>query len=317
MTDSLDFVTTRDEAGHRLDVVLARRLERSRTACAALIKQGRVLVDGRKAKAASVVEPRWKVHVDVPPLRDSSASPQDIPIHLVHDDPDFCVVDKPAGMATHPARGSLDGTLVNALLARLGPLPSINGVRRPGIVHRLDKNTSGLLVVAKTDRGMTALTAAMAQRRIKRSYDAVVWGIPRSERGAIDAPIGRDPHARTKFAVREDGRRAITHYRLVEPFGRIAPADASAPTSAALLRLELETGRTHQIRVHCAAIGHPLVGDETYGADYPGQTMRRQALHAAELAFEHPFSGAKLRFVARPPADFAALIRRLRAGGAP
>jgi 23S rRNA pseudouridine1911/1915/1917 synthase len=317
MTDSLDFVTSGDDAGDRLDVVLARRLERSRTACAALIREGHVLVDGRKAKAATVVEPRWKVHVEVPALRDPSARPQDIPIDIIHDEADFCVVDKPAGMATHPARGNLEGTLVNALLARLGPLPSINGVRRPGIVHRLDKNTSGLLIVAKSDRGMAALTSAIAQRRIKRSYDAVVWGIPRSERGVIEAPIGRDPHARTKFTVREDGRRAVTHYRIAEPFARIAPADASAPTSAALLRIELETGRTHQIRVHCAAISHPIVGDETYGTDYLNQTMRRQALHAAELAFTHPFSEEKLRFSASPPADFAALVKRLRAGGSP
>jgi 23S rRNA pseudouridine1911/1915/1917 synthase len=317
MTDSLDFVTTGDDAGRRLDVVLARRLERSRTACAALIREGRVLVDGRKAKAASLVEPRCKIHVDVPPLRDPSARPQDIPIHIVHDEADFCVVDKPAGMATHPARGNLEGTLVNALLARLGPLPSINGVRRPGIVHRLDKNTSGLLVVAKSDRAMAALTSAIAQRRVKRAYDAVVWGIPQNERGVIEAPIGRDPHARTKFAVREDGRRAVTHYEVAEAFPRIAPADASAPTSAALLRLELETGRTHQIRVHCAAIDHPIIGDDAYGPDYLNQSMRRQALHAAELAFVHPFSGEKLRFTARPPSDFVALVKRLRAGGAP
>jgi 23S rRNA pseudouridine1911/1915/1917 synthase len=243
--------------------------------------------------------------------------PQDIPIRIIHDEADFCVVDKPAGMATHPARGNLDGTLVNALLAKLGPLPAINGVRRPGIVHRLDKDTSGLLVVAKTDRAMLALTQAMAARRIKRLYDGVVWGLPPSARGAIDAPIGRDAHDRTKFAVKEDGRRAVTHYQVTESYPRIQAIDRDAPSSAALLRLELETGRTHQIRVHCAAIDHPLIGDQIYGPRYPGVLMQRQALHAAELSFVHPFREAKLRFTAPWPHDFAELVDRLRAGGAP
>jgi len=276
-----------------------------------------VLVDGRAAKPASVVEARQLVHIEVPPLRDPSAQPQDLPIRIVHDEADFCVVDKPPGMATHPARGTPDGTLVNALLARLGPLPAINGVRRPGIVHRLDKDTSGLLVVAKTERAMTLLTRAMAARGIKRSYDAAVWGIPSNPRGVIEAPLGRDPHARTKFAVREDGRRAVTRYRVAERFARVKAADAAAPTSASLLRLELETGRTHQIRVHCAAIGHPVIGDDVYGVRYPGQLMRRQALHAAELAFDHPISGEKLVFRAGWPEDLCALVERLRSGGTP
>lgn len=317
MNDSREFVTTSEDAGQRLDVLLAHRLQRSRTACAELIRGGRVLVNGRSAKPASIVEERQRIVVDVPPLRDSSALPQDIPIRIVHDEADFSVVDKPPGMATHPARGNPDGTLVNALLAKLGPLPAINGVRRPGIVHRLDKDTSGLLVIAKTDRAMSALTHAMAQRDIKRSYDAAVWGIPPNPRGVIEASIGRDQHARTKFAVREDGRRAVTHYRVVEPFPRITPADKAAPASAALLRVELETGRTHQIRVHTAAIGHPIIGDDVYGQTYAGQIMRRQALHAAELEFTHPFTGERVRFLAPWPGDFASLINRLRAGGAP
>ncbi len=317
MSDTLEFVTTSDDAGQRLDVILAHRLGRSRTACAELIREGRVLVNGRSAKPASIVEKSQRIAVDVPPVRDSSALPQDIPITIVHDEADFSVVDKPAGMATHPARGNLDGTLVNALLAKLGPLPSINGVRRPGIVHRLDKDTSGLLVIAKTDRAMSALTQAMAKRHIKRSYDALVWGIPANPRGVIEAAIGRDSHARTKFAVREDGRRAVTHYRIVENFSLIAPADKAAPHSAALLRVELETGRTHQIRIHCAAIDHPIIADEVYGPAYSGQIMQRQALHAAELAFTHPFTGEHLRFCAPWPDDFAALAKRLRAGGTP
>jgi 23S rRNA pseudouridine1911/1915/1917 synthase len=317
MSEIRDIVATGDDVGSRLDVVVARHLARSRTACAQLIRSGHVLLDGKAAKPASLVEAHQRIHIEAPPPCDAAAQPQDLAITIVHDEADFCVVDKPPGMATHPARGTRDGTLVNALLARLGSLPAINGVRRPGIVHRLDKDTSGLLVVAKTERGMAALTQMMAARRIKRGYDAVVWGMPASARGMIDAPLGRDPHARTKFAVRDGGRRAVTHYRVAERYPRIAPDDRTAPTAAALLNLELETGRTHQIRVHCAAIGHPIVGDATYGPAYAGVQMRRQALHAASLAFQHPFSGEPLSYASPWPADFAALAERLRAGGSP
>lgn len=289
------------DAGHRLDVMLAKALDRSRSACAELIRAGGVQVDGRPAKASHVLVRGQRIHVRVVPPREPAAQPQDLPIDIVYDDDDFCVVDKPAGMATHPARGTPDGTLVNALLARLGPLPAINGVRRPGIVHRLDKDTSGLLVVAKNERAMLALGRAMAQRRIKRRYDAAVVGVPPNARGAIDAPLGRDPHDRTKFAVREDGRRALTHYVVSETYGK-----------AALLRVELETGRTHQIRVHCAAIGHPVVGDATYGSEEQDFGMKRQALHAAELAFAHPMSHQALIFRAPWPPDFSDLIARLR-----
>ncbi len=317
MSRTLDFVAAPDEAGRRLDVVLAHRLDRSRTACAELIRDGYVLVNRHTAKPASIVESGWAVHIDMPPLRDAAALPQDIPIEIIHDEPDFCVVNKPAGMATHPARGTLDGTLVNALLAKLGTLPAINGVRRPGIIHRLDKDTSGLLVVAKTQRAMVALTRAMGERRITRLYDGVVWGTPINSRGVIEAPIGRDPHRRTSFAVREGGRRAITHYQVVESFKKIDAPDTWEPTSAALLRFELETGRTHQIRVHADAIGHPIVGDSTYGPSAEGLMMKRQALHAAELIFNHPFTGERLHFSAPWPDDFAALAARLREGGKP
>ena len=317
MTDPVELWTRPADAGRRLDVVLAQLLDRSRSACATLIRDGHVTLDGRVVKPSHVIEGPSRIVLDAPPPRELGVTPQDLPLAIVFDDPDFCVVDKPAGMATHPARGTHDGTLVNALLARFRALPAINGVRRPGIVHRLDKDTSGLLVVAKTERAMAALTRAMSQRRIKRAYDAIVWGIPANPRGVIDAPIGRDPHERTKFAVRDDGRRAVTHYRGVETFDRVAQAGNDAPTSAALLRLELETGRTHQIRVHAGAIGHPIVGDETYGPIVPGLRMRRQALHAAELSFAHPFTGEALRFTAAWPDDLRALYDRLRTGERP
>jgi 23S rRNA pseudouridine1911/1915/1917 synthase len=309
MSDRYSFVTQARDVGRRLDVVLAARLDRSRTACAEMIKRGLVRVNGRPAKAAHVVESGECVDAEVPAPIAPSAQPEAIPIRLVYDDADLCVVDKPAGMATHPAPGSPRGTLVNALLAALGPLPSINGVLRPGIVHRLDKDTSGLLVVAKSDRAMLALSKAIAARSVQRGYDAVVWGAPPSRSGTIEAPIARDAIVRTKFAVRHDGRAAVTRYQLKEKFraGRL---------ELSLLELRLETGRTHQIRVHCAAIGHPIVGDVLYGAGKPRLGVRRQMLHAARLSFVHPVTGKTLSFQSPWPDDFASLVDRLRDGTA-
>jgi len=258
-----------------------------------------------RAKPSRVLAAGERVVVEVPDSLAPSAHPEPLPIKLLYDDADLCVVDKPAGMATHPAPGSARGTLVNALLAALGPLPSINGALRPGIVHRLDKGTSGLLVVAKSERAMRALSAAIAARRIEREYDAVVWDAPPQRRATIDAPIGRDPASPTRFVVRADGRRAVTRYWVVENFFFGA---------AALLALELETGRTHQIRVHAAAIGHPIVGDPTYGAGRPKLGMKRQALHAARLRFDHPVTGQAMTFSSPWPSDFEALVARLRAG---
>ena len=309
MSDRYSFVTRPRDVGRRLDVVLAERLERSRTACAEMIKRGFVRVDGRPAKAAHIIEPGERVDAALPPPTAPAAHPEAIPIRLVYDDADLCVVDKPAGMATHPAPGSPRGTLVNALLAALGPLPSINGVLRPGIVHRLDKDTSGLLVVAKSDRAMLALSKAIAARSVQRGYDAIVWGAPPSRAGTIEAPIGRDAIVRTKFAVRHDGRAAVTHYRLKEKF-------RAARLELSLLELTLETGRTHQIRVHCSAIGHPIVGDAVYGTGKPKLGTRRQMLHAARLSFNHPVTGKPLAFESPWPEDFASLVERLRHGTA-
>lgn len=308
MSRRLSFDVRPAEAGDRLDVVLAQHIDRSRTACATMIKRGLVRVDGRVAKAARAVEAGQHVDADVPAAVRPSAAPETIPISIVYEDRDLCVVDKPAGMATHPAPGSTRGTLVNALLAKLGPLPSINGVLRPGIVHRLDKQTSGLLVVAKSDRGMRGLSEAIAARRVKRGYDAIVWGVPKSRTGTIDAPIGRDAVVRTRFAVRPEGRPAVTHFRVCERF----KADASA--EAALLDVRLETGRTHQIRVHCAAIGHPIVGDSTYAAGRSRLGVARQMLHAARLAFDHPVTRKALKFDSAWPDDFDDLVERLRRG---
>ena len=304
MTTAIDFVATPDEAGHRLDSALASRLGRSRSFCAQLIRGGLVRVNGEPVKPSHALKRGERVQGDEPPAQRSSAEPESLPIDILFDDADLCVVDKPAGMATHPARGTPRGTLVNALLAAVGPLPAINGVMRPGIVHRLDKDTSGLLVVAKSERAMRALANAMAARRIRREYDAVAWGVPEA-RGTIDAPIGRDPANPTRFAVRDDGRPAVTRYRVAERFFFDA---------ASLLALELETGRTHQIRVHLLAIDHPIIGDATYGGGRPRLGMKRQALHASRLRFAHPITGQSLEFSSAWPRDFEELVARLRAG---
>jgi 23S rRNA pseudouridine1911/1915/1917 synthase len=330
VSDTVAFAATDGEAGSRLDVALAKRTDRSRAEMASLIRGGRVRVDGRTAKPSHLLRPGDRVEAELTPRRSLEPDAQALPIGIVYDDADLVVVDKPAGMATHPGPGSEHGTLVNALLGAVGPLPVAGDAMRPGIVHRLDKDTSGLLVVAKTERAMRALSAAIAAHHVEREYDAVVWGVPPAASGAIDAPLARDPASRTRFAVRHEGKRAVTHYRVVETFAleaqnaltskrrrslrRVAPDDERK--DAALLRLTLETGRTHQIRVHCAAIGHPIVGDPVYGAGYPDLGIERQALHAARLRFVHPVNGTPLSFDAPWPPDFAALVARLRTGRA-
>ncbi|MBC5824266.1 MAG: RluA family pseudouridine synthase [Candidatus Eremiobacteraeota bacterium] len=316
MSRRFDFVAGQEDAGRRIDVIVSGRCDRSRSAGGKLVRDGFVLVNGASVKPSHMVSVGERISVTTPQPTLASAQPEDIPVHLVYEDADLCVVDKPAGMATHPAPGSAHGTLVNALLAALGPLPSINGVLRAGIVHRLDKNTSGLLVVAKSDAAMRALSAAMAARAVRRRYDAVVWGVPALAIASVDAPIGRDPRSRVKFAVRDKGRAALTHYRTVETF--IAPQETrSSPKrtpSFARLEITLETGRTHQIRVHCASIGHPIVGDDVYGSSRPSTGMHRQALHASLLAFSHPISGVAMSFSSPWAADFAGLVDRLRRG---
>lgn len=316
MSETVAFAATADEAGVRLDAALAKRLDRSRAEAAALIRGGRVRIDGKTAKPSHHLKSGERVETELPPRRSLEPIAQPLPISIVYQDVDLIVVDKPAGMATHPGPGSERGTLVNALLAAVGPLPIADDAIRPGIVHRLDKDTSGLLVVARTEAAMRALSAAIASHRVEREYDAVVWGVPPAASGSIDAPVARDPGSRTRFAVRHEGKRAVTHYRVLESFDleprRRGTKTHDEPQRASLLRVTLETGRTHQIRVHAAAINHPIVGDPVYGAGHPDLGIGRQALHAARLRFVHPVSGAPLSFDAPWPADFAALVERLR-----
>ena len=312
-----------DLAGERLDKALAASIAGlSRSRVQALLESGWVRADGRPVADASLrVRAGERYEVTVPDAEPAEPVAQDIPLTVVHEDDDVVVLDKPAGLVVHPAAGNADGTLVNALLAHCGDsLSGIGGVRRPGIVHRLDKDTSGLMVVAKNDRAHHALTAQFADRSLSRTYLALVWGVPSPREGRIEGNIGRSSADRKKMAVvASGGKHAATRYRVRSSYG----------LSAALVECKLETGRTHQIRVHMTHAGHPLVGDAVYGrgrtarptgakaAALPEPVRRalvefpRQALHAAAIEFVHPATGKPMRFEAGLPADMAAVIATL------
>lgn len=271
----------------RLDLLVSGRLDISRNKAATLIAGGHVLVDGLRQKASFRAEPGMTIEVTVPPPPDRDVLAEAIPLSVAYEDEDVLVVDKPAGMVVHPAPGNWTGTLVNALKGRGGALADGGGAERAGIVHRLDKETSGLLLVAKTDRAHRGLGGALARREITRRYAALCWGHLSGDRIAVDKPIARDPNDRKRMAVVAGGREAST------VFHRLARFDA-----VDLLRAHLFTGRTHQIRVHLASIGHPVVGDDTYGGGGGRRLVslppKRHFLHAAWLAFRHPATGAPI-----------------------
>jgi 23S rRNA pseudouridine1911/1915/1917 synthase len=331
-TRLIDLVAEPEDAGQRLDRWLAARIsDVSRARLQALIRDGQVSGGGTIREARTPVKPGVTYTVSVPPAAPTDVAGEAILLDVVYEDDALIVIDKPAGLVVHPAAGHADGTLVNALIAHCGAsLSGIGGVKRPGIVHRLDKDTSGLLVVAKTDAAHQSLAEQFKSHgldgRLHRSYLAFVWGKLDRPKGTIEARLGRSRANRMKISVMRGetlGRAATTHYEVLETYAGSRPAG-----EVSLVRLTLETGRTHQIRVHLAHIGHPVLGDPIYGtgfktriaalkpdAEAVAKTLKRQALHAAELAFEHPITGKKLSFNSSLPLDLEMLAGALR--GAP
>jgi len=324
MTDKITetVAVTTEEAGSRLDRVLATHISAlSRSRLKTLIVAGHVMIAERTIRdPAAIVKSGDIVTVTLPPPEPASPAGEKIPLNIVYEDDAIIVIDKPSGLVVHPAAGHASGTLVNALIAHCGTsLSGIGGVKRPGIVHRLDKDTTGLLVAAKTDKAHRALSKQFAEKSegpLKRGYFAFVWGAPDRAKGTIEAALGRHAHARDKQTVRADGRAAVTHWQMLERF----PGPDGKPV-ASLLACRLETGRTHQIRVHLAHIGHPILGDATYGTAFKTKAGRlrpearslveglgRQALHAYLLAIEHPETHDLLEFQSELPGD----LRRLR-----
>jgi 23S rRNA pseudouridine1911/1915/1917 synthase len=302
------------EGGERLDKALAQASGLSRERIKALMGEGQVMLNGKAATQPSFKpEAGSRFAVTVPAVIADEAEAEDIPLSVVFEDEHLIVIDKPAGLVVHPAAGNLDGTLVNALLHHCqGQLSGIGGVVRPGIVHRIDKDTSGLLVVAKTDKAHEGLARQFADHSLERAYLAVVAGLPIPPAGTVRGHLGRSDHDRKKMAVLHElnkrGKHAVTHYKTLERLD-----------SASLVECRLETGRTHQVRVHMASIGHPLLGDPAYGRTPARLRSRlaqlhfaRQALHAAVLGFVHPISGTELRFASTLPADMEELLVDLR-----
>lgn len=293
------------EAGKRIDAVLSGLLEDvSRNRIQQLIEMGNVTVDGVEQRSKKyAVKTGEYIEVTLPEPTELSTEPENIPLDIVYEDSDVLVVNKPKGMVVHPAVGNQSGTLVNALLYHCKNLSGINGVIRPGIVHRIDKDTSGLLMVAKNDMAHSCLAAQLAEHSITRAYRAIVYSNFSRDEGTVDAPIGRDPKNRLRMAVTEiSSRPAVTHYKVLERFGDFTYIEA-----------RLETGRTHQIRVHMSHIHHPLLGDEVYGPKKKALGADSQMLHAKLLGFCHPVSGEYMEFESELPEEFAAVLQKLRA----
>ncbi len=297
------YIIYAEESGDRIDALLARRLEDcSRSAVQRLIEEGRVTRDGLPVKKNGRAEAGDCFVVRLPELQEVPLLPQEIPLDVVFEDADLIVVNKPRGLVVHPAPGHPDGTLVNALLWHCGDsLSGIGGEKWPGIVHRIDKDTSGLLVAAKNDAAHRALAAQLADHSLCREYEAIVRGTLKEDAGTVDAPIGRHPTDRKRMAVnRKNGKEAVTHWEVIARYRGYTH-----------IRCRLETGRTHQIRVHMASLGHPLLGDGTYGAPSPDKGLEGQCLHARRLRFLHPADGRLMELETPLPDYFEEILRKL------
>ena len=300
MTRELTAAT--EHAGVRLDAFLSADGALTRSQAARLIAEGRVRVNGKPAAKSARLSGGETVTVDVPQLRETALPPQDIPLDVVYEDDDVIVVNKPTGLVVHPAPGHPDGTLVNALLHHCGDsLSGIGGEKRPGIVHRIDRDTSGLIIAAKNDAAHLALSAQLKDHSLSRTYECLVTGNMKQDSGTVDAPIGRSSADRKKMAVVPTGRRAITHWEVVARYPGVTH-----------LRCRLETGRTHQIRVHMAYIGHPILGDTVYGAKKPVPGLTGQCLHATGLRFIHPRTGEPVELHCPLPPEFTAMLQKLQ-----
>ncbi len=300
MTRELTAAT--EHAGVRLDAFLSADGALTRSQAARLIAEGRVRVNGKPAAKSARLSGGETVTVDVPQLRETALPPQNIPLDVVYEDDDVIVVNKPTGLVVHPAPGHPDGTLVNALLHHCGDsLSGIGGEKRPGIVHRIDRDTSGLIIAAKNDAAHLALSAQLKDHSLSRTYECLVTGNMKQDSGTVDAPIGRSSADRKKMAVVPTGRRAVTHWEVVARYPGVTH-----------LRCRLETGRTHQIRVHMAYIGHPILGDTVYGAKKPVPGLTGQCLHAAGLRFVHPRTGEPVELHCPLPPEFTAMLQKLQ-----
>ncbi|MBQ2061101.1 MAG: RluA family pseudouridine synthase [Oscillospiraceae bacterium] len=290
-----------EQAGERLDSFLAAALDISRSAAARLLEEGLVTLGDRALPKNYRIAGGETLTAEIPEPEDTEVAAQDIPLDVVYEDDDVIVVNKPTGMVVHPAPGHADGTLVNALLHHCGDsLSGVGGEKRPGIVHRIDRDTSGLIIAAKNDAAHLGLSAQLADHTLARTYECLVTGNLREDSGTVDAPIGRHPADRKKMAVTAKGRRAVTHWEVIARYPGVTH-----------VRCRLETGRTHQIRVHMAHIGHPILGDTVYGAKKPVPGLTGQCLHAVGLRFIHPRTGESVELHCELPEEFKAYLRRL------
>lgn len=286
----------------RLDAYIAKKREDlSRMMVQKLIENGNVLVDGKKRKISYKVQVGEVIELDIPEAKETGVKAEDIPLDIVYEDEDIIVVNKPKGMVVHPANGNPDGTLVNAIMAHCkGSLSGIGGEIRPGIVHRLDKDTSGLLIVAKNDKAHINMSEQIKNREVKKIYIALVRGVVPENEATINMPIGRSTKDRKKMAVRKDGKEAITHFKVLKRYANYT-----------LLEVKIDTGRTHQIRVHMAEIGHPVVGDMVYSNGKNEFGIQGQMLHAKSLDFKHPISGKQMHLEAEVPEVFVSVLNQL------